>query len=211
MDQHIVETIVNQVMAALEAKKGMIRVEASGRHVHLSEADAIKLFGSADLTIDRSLSQTGQYLSKEKVTLIGPKGVIHAVAVLGPCRGKTQVELSMTDARIIGIKPVVRDSGDLEGASDIVLSVAGRVVEAKSAAIVARRHLHLSPKDAVDLDVKDRDIVSVTVFGQRQTTFDDVLVRVHDTYRLSLHLDYDEANAVGLVEESYGLMTDQKG
>lgn len=211
MDQKLFEKIVDQVMATLKETKGKIRVEASGRHVHLSEADAVKLFGSAQLTLDRNLSQTGQYLSKEKVTLLGPKGVLHSVAVLGPCRGKTQVEVSMTDAKTLGIKPVIRDSGCLEGASDIVIAVGGKVVEAKNAAIVARRHLHVSEIEGRALNVEDNSIVAVTVFGLRRTTFHDVLVRIHPSYSLSLHLDYDEANAVGLTPDSYGLIIDKKG
>lgn len=196
-----VDMIVSKVMEKLALR---IRVEASGRHVHLSKEDALTLFGQTELSVQRELSQPGQYLYLEKVNLIGAKGMIKDVAILGPCRGKTQVELSMTDLRTLGIQPVVRNSGELENTEDVVIMAESQVVMAKSAVIVAKRHLHMTPEDAALMSVSEGQMVAVRVFGSRQLIFEDVLVRVSPKYRLSLHLDYDEANAVGLEKNSYG-------
>lgn len=209
MDINKLEQIVSEVVAKLNLESSQvdkcckIQVEASGRHVHLSKEDAVALFGTEHLTVDRELSQPGQYLYKEKVMLIGPKGVIKGVAVLGPCRGKTQIELSKTDARSIGLKGIVRDSGDLEGAESIMIAVGGKFVSVAMGSIVARRHIHMTTDDAACLNVSDKDVVSVKVFGDRPLIFEEVLVRVNDQYRLSMHIDYDEANAVGLNKNSY--------
>ncbi|MCG8485618.1 MAG: phosphate propanoyltransferase [Clostridia bacterium] len=204
MDKKLIEEIVGKVIQNLKNTKGTIPVEASGRHIHLSKEDAITLFGTTQLTIQRELSQPGQYLYKEKAMLMGPKGILKDVAILGPCRGKTQVELSITDARSIGVKPVVKDSGDLNGASDIIIAANGKVVEGHGTTIIARRHLHMRPEDALTFEVSDGEIVAVRVYGSRQTVFEEVLVRVSPSYSLSLHLDYDEANAVGLLKDSRG-------
>lgn len=205
MENQKIEIIVNEVVRKLKDKETpRIRVEASGRHVHLSKEDAMTLFGTTDLTIDRELSQPGQYLYKEKVMLIGSKGIMKSVSILGPCRDKTQVELSLTDARSIGLKGVVRDSGDLEQTESVIISHAGKIITAASGTIVAKRHIHMTPDDATLLKVKDKQEVSVYVSGVRPLIFDKVLVRVKADYRLSMHIDYDEANAVGLDGNSMG-------
>lgn len=201
MEKMDYEKIVDKVLSRMKRK---IRVEASGRHVHLSESDAISLFGKTDLTIRKELSQPGQYVYQERVELVGPKGMIRDVAILGPCRGKTQVELSVTDMRALGLEPVFKNSGDLEGAGDLLVTSGTRAVSAISAAIVAKRHLHLTPEDAAMLCVREGQYVAVRVFGMRTVIFEDVLVRVNARFSLSLHIDYDEANAVGLTNESYG-------
>lgn len=209
MDTNKLNQIVNDVISKLnmegqeQTMTNKIPVEASGRHIHLSQEDAMTLFGTYHLTIDRELSQPGQYLYKEKVMIIGPKGVLKSVAVLGPCRDKTQVELSSTDARSIGLKGVVRDSGNLEGAESLVIGVGGKIVIADACAIVARRHIHMTTQDASRLSVKDKDVVSVKVTGHRPLIFQEVLVRVNDQFSLSMHIDYDEANAVGLTASSF--------
>ena len=204
MSKKMIDEIVEKVLKVIAKQTATIRVEASGRHVHLSKEDAMVLFGTTEMTIQRELSQPGQYLYKEKVMLIGTKGVLNDVSILGPCRGKTQVELSVTDALVLGIKPVVKDSGNLEGASDVLISANGKVIEALSSAIISRRHLHMTPEDATHYCVKDGDIVAVRVYGTRLTTFEEVLVRVNANYSLRLHLDYDEANAVGFTKETLG-------
>lgn len=209
MENQKIDAIVKEVVRKLKDKESPkehsnFRVEASGRHVHLSKSDAMTLFGTTDLTIDRELSQPGQYLYKEKVMLIGTKGVIKGVSILGPCRDKTQVELSMTDARSIGLKGVVRDSGDLEQTENVIISHAGKIVTAASGTIVAKRHIHMTPDDATRLNVKDKQEVAVYVSGTRPLIFDKVLVRVKSDYSLSMHIDYDEANAVGLSSNSKG-------
>lgn len=211
--KRLTETIVEQILgqSTLQEKIEIFPVEASGRHVHLSEDDAIKLFGKKDLTPVKALSQPGQYLCEEKVMLIGPKGVLSIVAVLGPCRSKTQVEVSRTDARTLGLKGIIRDSGDLDGAESIVISAGGKCVEANYSVIAAKRHIHMRPSEAKALDVQDNETVRVKVTGERPLIFEDVLVRVKDSYRLSMHIDYDEANAVGLTKTSVGEIIQEKG
>lgn len=204
MDKNLIESIVSKVIDEIKALKKHIRVEASGRHVHLSKEDAIKLFGTETLTPLKELSQPGQYLCKEKVRIIGPKGDFKEVAVLGPVRDMTQVEVSMTDARALGIKPVVRDSGDIKNCPTLWIQGKYGMIEAKSSVIVARRHIHMTLDDAKAFNLKDKDEVSVRVYGERKIIFEDVLVRVNPRFSLSMHIDYDEANAVGLSKDAYG-------
>ncbi len=204
--QKIVENVLKEIMQQQEEEQRIdaFQVEASGRHVHLTEEDGRTLFGKAGLTPVKDLSQPGQYLAEEKVTLIGPKGVMTGVAVLGPYRSKNQVEVSRTDARTLGVGGEIRDSGDLNDVEDILIAVGGKCIEAKSSVIVAKRHIHMQPEDAKVLKVEDGVCVQVKVTGERPLIFDDVLVRVSPLYQLSMHLDYDEANAVGLTPNSIG-------
>lgn len=206
MDKNI-EAIVKEVIKKInQNNEKCIPVEASGRHIHLSEEDAIALFGTTELTVCRELSQPGQYLYTEKVNLIGKKGILKDVAILGPCRGKTQVEISLTDARALGIKGALRDSGNLAGAESIIVTALDKCVRAENSVIIARRHIHMKPEDAKLLGVKDNQEVSVRVTGARPLIFEKVLVRVNEKYSLSMHIDYDEANAVGLNSESKGFI-----
>jgi len=173
-----------------------VPVEVSARHVHLSRADADILFGAGyELTRKRDLSQPGQFLCEERVKLVTQKGQIEAVAVLGPLRGETQVELSLTDARALGVKAPVRLSGDLREAGDVVIVGPRGVVAAKGSAIVARAHVHMTPEDASRYGVKDGENVSLRLGGERKVTVHDVAVRVHKNFALAAHIDYDEANA----------------
>ena len=210
MNDKNIEEIVNCVYKVIneidnkEKSIDKIMVEGSGRHVHLSESDAISLFGTKDLVIVKELSQPGQYVSNKKVSLIGPKGMLNNVTVLGPCRDKTQVELSLTDVRQIGLKAPISESGDLEKATDIIIYANEKTIKANQSVIVAKRHIHMTTNDALKLNVKDKDCVMVKVMGGRNLTFDEVVVRVNDNYKLSMHIDYDEANAVGLNKHSYG-------
>ena len=141
------------------------------------------------------MSQPGQYQCEERVTLVGPKGVIENVAVLGPERVRTQVEISKTEARQLGSDPPVRDSGDLDGSETIYIATRKAVIEAKESVIVAKRHIHMNSEDALKLKVKDKDIVNVRVKSDRPVIFEDVVIRVSDKYKLSMHIDFDEANA----------------
>jgi len=200
------QTIIDCVKKIIKEMDGKIMVEASGRHVHLSEKDAIALFGTKTLNKLKDLSQPGQYVSDKKVTLVGSKSVLENVTVLGPCREKTQVELSMTDAKKIGVPPVVRESGDLNDTPGIVICSDSCAVKVENSVIVAQRHIHMTPDDAKMLDVSDREIVKVKINGKRALIFDDVIVRVNTNYRLSMHIDYDEANAVGFDNTSYGII-----
>lgn len=175
-----------------------IPVEASGRHVHLTQADVEKLFGtSRRLTFKRELSQPGQFLSEERVCLKGPKGELKNVAVLGPARRRTQIELSLTDAAALGISAPVRESGDTAGSAPISISANGADIEAAEGAIIALRHLHVTPRDAKLLNVRDGERVCVRVNGTRPAVLADTLVRESEDYRTTIHLDFDEANACG--------------
>nr|WP_321465982.1 phosphate propanoyltransferase [uncultured Desulfobulbus sp.] len=173
-----------------------IPVEISARHAHLSKDDAIALYG-APLTPDRELSQPGQFLCKERVRLIGLKGVLDNVAVLGPSRESSQVEISLTDARLLGLDVPIRQSGDILGTPGILLSSKRTIIALEMGVIVAGRHIHMSPEDARRLRVRDRDLVAVNMHGRRPAVFRDVLIRVHESFRLALHIDADEANGCG--------------
>lgn len=179
---------------------GKAPVGISNRHVHLSEADVDKLFGSGHkLTNIKDLSQPGQFAADETVTLVGPKGVIPRVRVLGPTRGQTQVEISRTDAFALGVKPPVRDSGDHAGSAGQVTVVGPNGAMTLSQGIIlAKRHVHMTPSDAERMGLRNKDIVKVRCGGPRALTFDQVLVRVHEDFALDCHLDTDEANAAML-------------
>ncbi|WP_432409617.1 phosphate propanoyltransferase [Wukongibacter sp. M2B1] len=175
-----------------------IPVEASARHVHLSEEHIEKLFGKDhEMSRKKELSQPGQFQYEERVTLIGPKGVLKGVAILGPARNNTQVEISKTDARTLGINPPVRESGKLNGSRDIYIATEKAVVEAKESVIIAKRHIHMTPEDSERFGLNDKQLVSVRVKGDRSVIFEDVVVRVNSKYKLSMHIDFDEANASG--------------
>lgn len=176
--------------------KMMLPVAISNRHVHLSQADLEVLFGSGfELTPMKDLSQPGQFAANEQVDLVGPKRTISGVRILGPVRKTSQVEISVTDAFTLGISPVVRNSGDLEGTPGLKLvGPAGEVVLDKGS-IVAARHIHMHPTDAEKFGVKDKDVVSIRTEGPRPVVFDNVLVRVNPEYSLEMHVDMDEGNA----------------
>ena len=175
-------------------------VETSARHIHLSEADLKVLFGeNAKLTPKKDLSQPGQYACEERVTVVGPKKEIKGVSILGPTRKETQVELSATDARSIGLPISIRESGQLENTPGCKLVGPCGEIEIEKGVIVAKRHIHATVKDAEELGVKDKDIVCVKVnTPERALIFGDVVVRVSDTYALAMHIDTDESNA-GLI------------
>lgn len=195
MDEELIKEITRRVKETLE-NSNIIPIEASGRHIHLSKEHVEVLFGKDyELKKKKELSQPGQFQSEERVTLIGPKGVIENIAVLGPERGRTQVEISKTDARQLGINPPVRDSGDLDGSETIYIATTKAVIEAKESVIVAKRHIHMNSEDALRLKVKDKDIVNVRIKSDRPVIFEDVVIRVSNKYKLSMHIDFDEANA----------------
>jgi putative phosphotransacetylase len=179
--------------------KMMLPVAISNRHVHLSQSDLELLFGKGfELTKMKDLSQPGQFAANEQVDLAGPKRTITGVRILGPARKTSQVEISVTDAFTLGIAPVVRNSGDLEGTPGLKLvGPAGEVVLDKGA-IVAARHIHMHKSDAEKFGVKDKDVVSVRTEGPRPMVFGNVLVRVDSDYGLEMHVDMDEGNAAFL-------------
>lgn len=176
-----------------------VPVGISNRHVHLSLKDLETLFGpGATLTVYKELSQPGQYAAEEMVDLIGPKGTIKKVRILGPLRKQTQVEISATDARALGVNPPVRESGQLAGSAPIVLEGPKGRLELSEGVILAHRHIHLSDEEAKEMGFQDKDVVKVKVEGIRGLVFDNVIVRVNRDYRKDFHIDTDEANAAGL-------------
>lgn len=176
-----------------------VQIEISARHVHLSAADLARLFGEGyALTPRRELGQPGQFLAEERLHVEGPKGAFDGVAILGPVRAATQVELSLSDARVLGITLPVRASGDVRGSAGLKLVGPKGALVLKEGAIAARRHIHLSPEDAARYTLHDGQAVSVRVGGPRALVFGEVLVRVSSAYRTAMHVDVDEANAAGL-------------
>ncbi|MDU4961645.1 MAG: phosphate propanoyltransferase [Sporomusaceae bacterium] len=202
MDQKLIETAVRQVMAALEAgaaADGRIPVGVSNRHIHLSAAHMEVLFGSGStLTHQKDLKQVGEFAARETVTLIGPKGVIRGVRVLGPVRDFTQIELARTDGFSLGIAPPVRNSGDIAGSAGVIVAGTHGAVTLSEGVICAARHIHMTQADACRLGVADGDRVKVAFGGERGGSYDRVLIRVKPDFRLEFHIDTDEANAAGL-------------
>lgn len=173
-----------------------IEIEASGRHIHITEAQSHALFGHR-LTVKRPLSQPGQFLANERLTLQGPKGEFQNVAVLGPERSQAQVEISLTDGRALGITPPVHLSGNVEGSPGATLiGPMGKVVLDRGV-IAAQRHIHMTPEKAAFFGVKDKQRVKLQTFTGRPVIFEDVVVRVSPDFDTFVHLDYDEANGCG--------------
>ena len=180
-----------------------VELEASGRHVHVNEEQAQILFGHG-LTPLRPLSQPGQYLAQERVTVKGPKGEFQNVAVLGPARGKAQVEISLTDGKTLGILPPVRLSGDVANSPGAeLIGPMGRII-INEGVIAAKRHIHMTTEDARHFGVKDKQIVRLQTFTDRPVVFEDVAVRVSPDFETFVHLDYDEANACGFQKGDLG-------
>ena len=183
-----------------------ILVETSARHVHLTKESVEALYGAgAELTVKKMLSQPGQFAcGNEKLKLVGPKGEM-MVSVLGPIRPADQVELSYTDARVLGLKSVpVRESGDVAGTPGLKIVGPAGEVEIAEGCIIAKRHIHMTPEDAAELGVSDKEIVKVKIDTDRPLIFDDVVVRVSPKFALAMHIDTDECNAAGAFGEVYG-------
>ena len=192
MRNNSLEELTNQIMACL-----FVELEASARHVHVTKEQANILFGH-DLTPKRPLSQPGQFLAQERVAVVGPKGELNHVAVLGPARKEAQVEVSMTDARVLGLQPPIRESGKVAGSPGAVIRSQTGEITIDSGVIIAQRHLHLTPEDAQRFAVADRQVVRLQVFTERPLIFQDVLVRVRPDFATRAHLDFDEANACAM-------------
>ena len=180
-----------------------IELEASGRHVHVTKEQAVALFGHP-LTPKRDLSQPGQFLANERVCVKGHKGVFENVAVLGPERKEAQIEISLTDAKTLGLDVPIRPSGDVSGSPGVQLVGARGLVQVMQGVICAQRHIHMTPEDAKRMGVKDRQIVRLQVFTKRPLIFEDVLIRVSEDFETYVHLDYDEANACGFEKGDLG-------
>lgn len=174
-------------------------IETSARHLHVSKEDLETLFGKgAKLTFKKELSQPGQFACEERVTIVGTKKELAGVTILGPERASTQVELSATDARSIGISAPVKESGDIKGSGACKIVGPCGEVDISEGVIIAKRHIHLTPEDAVELDVKDKEIVWVKVETEdRKAILGDVVVRVSENFARAMHIDTDESNAIG--------------
>lgn len=198
MEDQQLHALVDTVVSRL-----FVELEASGRHVHVTREQALELFGHP-LTSKRPLSQPGQYLANERVTVVGPKGEFQNVAVLGPERKEAQVEVSLTDARTLGVEAPIRLSGSVKDSPGATLvSERGRV-RLREGVIVAKRHIHLTPEDAARFGVKDKQNVRLQTYTARPLIFDDVAVRVSPDFASYVHLDYDEANACGFQKGDLG-------
>ena len=192
-----------QELAEAVVSRLFVEMEASGRHVHVTAEQAETLFGHP-LTPERPLSQPGQYLAKERVRLIGPTGEFRNVAVLGPERKAGQVEISLTDGRVLGIDPPIRLSGEVAGSPGITLEGERGRVTLSQGVIAAQRHVHLTPADAANFGVKNGQTVHLQTYTARPTVYGDVAVRVSPEFASYVHLDYDEANACGFAPGDLG-------
>ena len=198
MDTQQLQYLTDAVIRSL-----FVELEASGRHVHVTKEQALSLFGHP-LTPKRPLSQPGQFLANERVTVVGPRGEFSNVAVLGPERKAGQVEVSLTDARTLGLEVPVRLSGDVKGSPGILLRGEKGCVTLPEGVIAARRHIHLTPEDARKFGVADRQTVRLQTYTARPVVFEDVAVRVSPEFASFVHLDYDEANACGFRKGDLG-------
>ncbi len=174
-------------------------IALSNRHVHLSQADIETLFGAGHKLVElKPLSQPGQYACEEKVDLVGPKGTIKGVRVLGPARPNTQVEISLSDGFALGVKAPIKESGDIAGTPGVKLVGPAGEVELTEGVIVASRHIHMSLDDAAKFGVEDKQIVKVRTFGPRSVVFENVLVRANANFALEMHVDVEEGNAAAV-------------
>lgn len=198
MDEKLIQKLTDAVAGLL-----FVELEASGRHVHLTKEEARILFGHS-LTPQRPLSQPGQFLAKERLKIIGPKGSFDNVAVLGPERQAAQVEISLTDARTLGIEAPVRLSGDVKNTPGVRLLGTEGSINLPAGVMAAQRHIHLTPEDAARFGVKDRQVVRLQTFTTRPVVFENVVVRVSPEFASFAHLDFDEANACGFQKGDLG-------
>ncbi len=203
IDENQVKMIVAEVIKGIELreriKTGKIPTGVSNRHLHVSQADLETLFGKGyQLKEMKPHSQPAQYAAEETVTVVGPKGSLEKVRILGPVRPSTQVEISLTDSFKLGVPGIVRDSGDTKKTPGCTLKGPAGAVTLEEGVIVAARHIHASTSDAAKLGVKDMDRVAIRTGGVKSVVFNNVLVRVSDKFALDFHIDTDEANAAGL-------------
>lgn len=192
------EQIIDAVVKNL-SKEGLVQVEVSARHVHLSQKDLEILFGpGSELTPKRELSQWGQFLAEERVNLVGQKLRKNNIAVLGPVRKETQVELSKSDCIELGVQAPIRESGDVSGSGEILIEGPYGTLEISQGVIIAHSHVHVPSEIAKELDLKDKERVCVHVFSERPVVFRNVIIRVSDSFRFRMHIDFDEANAAAV-------------
>ena len=198
--EKVVEAVVDEIRTA-----GLVQIEVSARHVHLDKESVEALFGVGHkLTPKRELSQPGQYLEEERVDVIGPKGSFKNVAVLGPERKHVQVEVSFSDAFALGINPPISQSGDTKGSASVTLVGPAGEITIDEGAIVALRHVHMTPEDAERLGLVDNQIVSVEALTDRKLIFEDTVIRVSPKFRTRMHVDVDEAGAAHIAGFALG-------
>nr|WP_312577227.1 phosphate propanoyltransferase [Sedimentibacter sp.] len=197
--EELIKLITKLVIEELSKEEVLIPIGVSNRHVHLRREDLDVLFGDGyELTKLRDLKQPGQYASNELVTIRGPKGEFKNVRILGPLRKETQVEISLSDGFVLGIKPPIKESGKLKDSAGIeIIGPKGRLIKHEGS-IAALRHIHMTPETAKKLKINDKDLVDVEISGERKAILGNVLVRVSDKYALEMHVDLDEANACNL-------------
>ena len=198
-EERLVQALAARVVQNLRQEACLVPLGVSNRHLHLCRADMDILFGAgSELTYKKALGQPGQYAAEETVTLSGPKGQLTKVRVLGPLRAKTQIEISISDGYTLGVKPPVRDSGNLEHSIGLTISGPAGQVKKDYGAIAALRHIHLDKQTASLLQVQDNQLVDVEVGQERGALLHQVLVRVSEQFIPEMHLDLDEANAMGV-------------
>ncbi len=211
MDELLVKTIEEAVKKEM-LNQSLVEIEASGRHVHLNREAVDYLFGSGyQLTKTKELSQPGQFACKERITIKGPKGKLENAVILGPERSESQVEVSKTDAVVLGGNIPVRESGDIDGTPGVTLVYGDKELHLDKGLIVAKRHIHVALHDAAKLQVEHKEIVQVKVFGERSLIFDDVVIRVHPSYQTYMHIDFDEANSCGFQRGALGKIIKKNG
>ncbi len=203
--KNFLENSSNEPESKLENNSNAIPVGISARHVHLTQEAVETLFGKGHkLTFKRDITQPGEFLAEERVSVVTSKGELRNVAILGPARKNVQVEISQTDARYLGIKAPLRLSGDLTGSATVCIISEHGVIKALNSTIIAKNHIHMTSKDAEKFNVKDGDKVCVRVNSKRPVFFDDIIIRVNDKFKLSFHIDADEGNACMLQDSDSG-------
>ncbi len=201
----LITQIVVDKMKDIESYK--IPIGVSNRHIHVSQKDLDKLFGEGyNLTKKGDLKQPGQFASNETVTIRGPKGEFENVRILGPVREESQVEISITDSFRLGVRPPIKESGQLENTPGLEIIGPKGIVEIPQGTIIALRHIHMTPEQAAKIGVKDKDVVEVETFGDRQGVLGNVLIRVSNKYSLEMHVDVDEANACSLKNNDFVIL-----
>ena len=191
----------------MKQQKRPIPISISAHHIHLSQADVETLFGADhQLTPRADLAQPGQFACEETVTLVGPRREIPRVRVLGPVRKETQVEISRTEEFMLGVNAPVRMSGDLDGSPGLILRGPEGEIKLDKGVIIAQRHIHMTPEDALLFGLKDKDMVMVRIEGDRELIYGDVMVRVNPSYKLEMHVDTDEGNAAQLGADAVGYL-----
>ncbi|MEW9050639.1 MAG: phosphate propanoyltransferase [Neobacillus sp.] len=205
MDKDKIRKLVQEIVNKTIGQSKQVPIAASNRHIHLSPEHVERLFGRGyQLNKLKDLSQPNQFAASETVTLIGPKGKIANVRVLGPARGNTQVEVSLFDGFTLGVKPPIRNSGDIKGSEPIIIQGPRGQIKIDEGLICAARHIHMHTSDAENFEVADGDLVQVKVEGQRGIIFSNVLIRVSPKYKLEMHIDLDEANAANIKNGQLG-------